>query len=68
MSQQRLFVIEEVYPAGTIAIRTAPVAADGDIIAATWTMTRLVDPLFLDQSLRGYRIAAGLALRGSSSP
>jgi two-component system, NtrC family, sensor histidine kinase HydH len=61
---QRLFVIEEVYPAGTIAIRTAPVAADGGIVAATWTMTRLVDPLFLDRSLRGYRLAAGLALGG----
>ena len=27
-------------------------------------MTRLVDPLFLDRSLRGYRLAAGLALGG----
>ncbi|MGE5756274.1 MAG: two-component system sensor histidine kinase NtrB, partial [Planctomycetaceae bacterium] len=61
---QRLFVIEEVQPAGTIAIRTAPVAVDGTIVAATWTMTRLVDPLFLDRSLRGYRLAAGLALGG----
>ena len=27
-------------------------------------MTRLVDPLFLDRSLQGYRLAAGLALGG----
>ena len=37
---------------------------DGRVVAATWTMTRLVDPLFLDRSLRGYRLAAGLALGG----
>ncbi len=47
-----------------MAIRTAPVAVDGNVIAATWTMTRLVDPLFLDRSVRGYRLAAGLALGG----
>ncbi len=57
------FVVE-VVPPSTVAIRTAPVAVDGQIIAATWTMTRLVDPLFLDRSLQGYRIAAGLALGG----
>ena len=27
-------------------------------------MTRLVDPIFLDRSLRGYRLSAGLALGG----
>jgi two-component system, NtrC family, sensor histidine kinase HydH len=33
-------------------------------VGATWVMTRLVDPLFVDQSLRGYQLAAGLALGG----
>ncbi len=57
------FVVE-VVPPSVVAIRTTPVAVDGRTVSATWTMTRLVDPLFLDQSLRGYRIAAGLALGG----
>jgi signal transduction histidine kinase len=52
----------------TVAIRTAPVWVDGRgngrVIGATWVMTRLVDPLFVDRSLAGYRLAAGLALAG----
>jgi signal transduction histidine kinase len=47
-----------------VAIRTAPVVVDGQAIAATWTMTRLVDPIFLDRSVQGYRLAAALALGG----
>ena len=61
--KERLFVVE-IVPPSTVAIRTAPVIVDGEVVAATWTMIRLVDPLFLDQSLRGYRLAAGLALGG----
>ena len=57
------FVVE-VVPPSTVAIRTAPVVVDGRIVAATWTMTRLVDPLFLDRSLQGSRLSAGLALGG----
>jgi hypothetical protein len=34
------------------------------VVGATWVMTRLVDPLFVDRSLQGYRLAAGLALGG----
>ena len=48
-----------------MAIRTAPVVVDGRVVGATWVMTRLVDPLFVDRSLQGYRLAAGLALGGS---
>ena len=48
----------------TVAIRTAPVVVDGRVVGATWVMTRLVDPLFVDRSLQGYRLAAGLALGG----
>jgi signal transduction histidine kinase len=58
-----LFIVKDV-PPSTVAIRTAPVVVEGRIMAATWTMTRLVDPLFLDRSIRGYRLAAGLALGG----
>ena len=58
-----LLVVEVVAPS-TVAIRTAPVVVDGRAVAATWAMTRLVDPLFLDRSLRGYRLSAGLALGG----
>ena len=36
----------------------------GDRVGATWVMTRLVDPLFVDRSSRGYQLAAGLALGG----
>ncbi len=57
------FVVE-VVPPGTVAIRTAPVVVDGRVVAATWTMTRLVDPLFVDRSMQGYQLAAGLALGG----
>jgi signal transduction histidine kinase len=60
---QILFVVEDV-PPSTVAIRTAPVAVEGRIVGATWTMIRLVDPIFLDRSLRGTRLAAGLALAG----
>ena len=58
-----LSVVEDV-PPYTIAIRTTPVRVNGKVVAATWTMTRLVDPIFLDQSARGYRWFAGLALAG----
>jgi len=37
---------------------------NGRVVAATWTMTRLVDPIYLGQSARGYRWFAGLALAG----
>jgi two-component system, NtrC family, sensor histidine kinase HydH len=63
---QALFSVEELggdRPV-TVAIRTAPVMVNERVVAASWVMTRLVDPLFVDQSLRGYRLAAGLALGG----
>jgi two-component system, NtrC family, sensor histidine kinase HydH len=60
----RDLLVVEVVPPSTVAIRTAPVVVDGRAVAATWTMTRLVDPLFLDRSLQGYRLSAGLALGG----
>ena len=64
--KQPLFSIEEI--AGprplTVAIRTAPVVVGERVVGATWVMTRLVDPLFVDRSLQGYRLAAGLALGG----
>ena len=60
---QELFVVQEVSP-GAVAIRTAPVRVEGRTVGAAWTMTRMVDPIFLDRSLRGYNIAAGLALGG----
>jgi signal transduction histidine kinase len=58
-----LSVVEDV-PPYTIAIRTAPVRVNGRVVAATWTMTRLVDPIYIDQSARGYGLFAGLALAG----
>jgi two-component system sensor histidine kinase HydH len=60
----RDLLVVEVVPPSTVAIRTAPVVVGGRSVAATWTMTRLVDPLFLDRSLRGYGLSAGLALGG----
>jgi two-component system, NtrC family, sensor histidine kinase HydH len=64
--KQVLFSVEELEGERpvTVAIRTAPVFVDGRVVAATWTMTRLVDPLFVDRSLQGYRLATGLALGG----
>ncbi len=63
--RQAAFVVE-VVPPSTVAIRTAPVfdRPGGRVVAATWTMIRLVDPVFLGRSLRGYAIAATLALGG----
>jgi signal transduction histidine kinase len=63
---QVLFSVEELEGKRpvTVAIRTAPVAVDGHVVGATWAITRLVDPLFVDRSLQGYRLAAGLALGG----
>jgi signal transduction histidine kinase len=48
----------------TVAIRTEPMLIDNHVAGATWVMTRLVDPLFVDRSLQGYQLAAGLALGG----
>jgi signal transduction histidine kinase len=64
--QQVLFSVEELEGKRpvTVAIRTAPITAGGHIVGATWAITRLVDPLFVDRSLQGYRLAAGLALGG----
>ena len=64
--KQVLFSVEELEGDSpvTVAIRTAPVTVDGRVVGATWVMTRLVDPLFVDRSLQGYRLAAGLALGG----
>jgi two-component system sensor histidine kinase HydH len=61
--RHELSVVEDI-PPYTIAIRTAPVRVGGRVVAATWTMTRLVDPIYIDQSARGYRLFAGLALAG----
>ena len=64
--KQVLFSVEELEGQSpvTVAIRTAPLMVDGRGVGATWVMTRLVDPLFVDRSLQGYRLAAGLALGG----
>jgi signal transduction histidine kinase len=62
-SGQVRFIIQDV-PPSTVAIRAAPIATGSGGSAATWTMIRLVDPLFLDRSARGFRLAAGLALSG----
>jgi signal transduction histidine kinase len=58
-----LSVVEDL-PPYAIAIRAAPVRIGGRVVAATWTMTRLVDPIFLDQSAKAYQVFAGLALAG----
>jgi two-component system sensor histidine kinase HydH len=64
--KQVLFSVEELTggPPVTVAIRTAPVIVNKRVVGATWVMTRLVDPLFVDRSLQGYQLAAGLALGG----
>jgi two-component system, NtrC family, sensor histidine kinase HydH len=61
--RNELSVVENI-PPYTIAIRTAPVRVNGRVVAATWTMTRLIDPIYIDQSSWGYRSFAGLALAG----
>jgi signal transduction histidine kinase len=64
--RQVLFSVEELADDRpvTVAIRTAPVVVDDRVVGATWVMTRLIDPLFVDRSLQGYRLAAALALGG----
>ena len=64
--QQKLYSIGELEGDSpvTVAIRTEPLMVRGHVVGATWVLTRLVDPLFLDRSLQGYRLAAGLALGG----
>ncbi len=63
---QVLFSVEELDDRSpvTVGIRTAPLMSGTRCIGATWVITRLVDPLFVDASLQGYRLAAGLALGG----
>lgn len=48
----------------TVALRTAPILVGSRIVGATWVMTRLVDPPFVDRSFQGYQLASGLALGG----
>ncbi len=64
--KQVLFSVEELEGERpvTVAIRTAPLVVAGRVVGANWVMTRLVDPLFVDRSLLGYRLATGLALGG----
>jgi two-component system sensor histidine kinase HydH len=64
--KQVLFSVEELVGERpvTVAIRTAPLVAEGRVVGACWVMTRLVDPLFVDRSIQGYRLATGLALGG----
>jgi two-component system, NtrC family, sensor histidine kinase HydH len=64
--KQVLFSVEELEGERpvTVAIRTAPLVVDGRVVGASWVMTRLVDPLFVDRSVQGYRLATGLALGG----
>ena len=64
--RQVLFSVEELEsdPPATVAIRTAPTIVGERVVGASWVMTRLVDPLFVDRSLQGYRLATGLALAG----
>ncbi len=61
-----LFSVEELEGERpvTVAIRTAPLEIEGRVVGASWVMTRLVDPLFVDRSLKGYQLASGLALAG----
>ncbi|MGC8639535.1 MAG: two-component system sensor histidine kinase NtrB [Isosphaeraceae bacterium] len=61
--QNVLSVVEDI-PPFAVAIRAAPVRIGGRVVAATWTMTQLVDPIFLDRSARLYQIFAGLSLGG----
>ena len=56
--RNELSVVEDI-PPYTVAIRTAPVRVNGRVVAATWTMTRLVDPIFLDQSAPGLPLVRG---------
>ncbi len=58
-----LSVVEDI-PPYAIALRTAPVRVKDGVVAATWTMTRLVDPIYIDRSAKGYRWFAGLAMAG----
>jgi two-component system, NtrC family, sensor histidine kinase HydH len=64
--RQVLFSVEELEGERpvSVAIRTAPLEVDGRVVGASWVMTRLLDPLFVDRSLQGYRLASGLALAG----
>jgi two-component system, NtrC family, sensor histidine kinase HydH len=64
--KQVLFSVEELEGPRpvTVAIRTAPLVVAGRVVGANWVITRLVDPLFVDRSLQGYRLATGLALGG----
>ncbi len=64
--KQVLFSVEELEgdrPV-TVAIRTAPLVVADRVVGANWVITRLVDPLFVDRSLQGYRLATWLALGG----
>lgn len=64
--RQVLFSVEELEgdKPVTVAIRTAPTILGDRVVGASWVMTRLLDPLFVDRSLQGYRLATGLALAG----
>ena len=58
-------VVEDLGDGRAVAVQAEPVLdRKGDVAAASWTMTRLADPLFRDRSAPGFGVAAGLALGG----
>ena len=59
--RQRLYSIGELEGDSpvTVAIRTEPLMVPGTWWALPGSLTRLVDPLFLDRSLQGYRPGRG---------
>jgi signal transduction histidine kinase len=65
--KQVLFSVSELdggHTAASVAIRTSPIEFEGRAIGASWVMTRLVEPIFVDRSLKGYRLATWFALAG----
>ena len=64
--RQVLFSVEQLEGPSpvAVAIRTAPLMLGDRCLGAVWVLTRQIDPLFVDRSLQGYQLAAGLALGG----
>lgn len=66
VAKGRAAFVVRVVPPSTVALRTAPVfdRPGGRVVGATWAMVRLVDPAYLGRSIRGYALAASLAMGG----
>jgi two-component system sensor histidine kinase HydH len=62
--KRRALLVVEVFDRDAAMIRTAPIRVAGRVVASSWALVRLEDPLYVERSVQGYKLASWLALGG----